>query len=208
MKALMNDPILLDIPESLETPRLYLKMPTAGWGEALYKAILDGYPDYVQWLDWPISPPSLEAVEKDCRQHHADFVLRTFIRYLIIEKSSGDVVGRCAFPSFGIKWKIPQFSLSYFIRKSKRGLGYAAEASHGLTILAFSVLNARKVEIQCDAENVASYRIPEKLNFTLEYTQKGGWPRPDGQLATLKTYSLFNPTLLPPLGFFCCGSDA
>jgi hypothetical protein len=33
--------------------------------------------------------------------------------------------------------------------------------------------------------------IPQKLGFKLEYTQRGGWPRPDGSLAILQTYSLF-----------------
>ncbi len=68
-----------------------------------------------------------------------------------------------------------------------------------MALRAFQILKARKVEIYCDNENVASRCIPEKLNFELEYTQKGGWPRIDGKLATLHTYSLFDPQKLPAL---------
>lgn len=56
----------------------------------------------------------------------------------------------------------------------------------------FGVLWARKIEIYCDAENIASTKIPLKLGFELEYTQKGGWPRQDGKLAELQTYSIFS----------------
>lgn len=143
--------------------------------------------------------PTEQAAEEDCRKHHAEFILRDFIRYIIIEKSTNTVVGRCAFPSFQVNWVIPQFGVSYFIRRSQRAKGYATEAAHAMTLLAFQILNARKVEIYCDDENAASRRIPEKINFELEYTQKGGWPRPDGKLATLHTYSLFDPEKLPAL---------
>lgn len=40
--------------------------------------------------------------------------------------------------------------------------------------MVFRELQARKVEIYCDTENVASMGIPLKLNFELEYTQRGG----------------------------------
>ncbi|MBP9691945.1 MAG: GNAT family N-acetyltransferase [Alphaproteobacteria bacterium] len=192
-------PLLLDLPEKIETPRLLLHMPQAGFGERLHQAIADGYEDYIKWLNWTPPIPTIQSVEEDCRKHHAEFILRDFIRYIIVEKSTDQVVGRCAFPSFQANWIIPQFGVSYFIRRCQRMKGYGTEATHAMTLLAFRVLKARKVEIYCDAENVASCRVPEKLNFQLEYTQRGGWPRPDGQLAELKTYALFAEESLPSI---------
>lgn len=60
-----------------------------------------------------------------------------------------------------------------------------------MTSLAFNIFKARKVEIYCDAENTASLKVPLKLGFKLEYTQKGRWLRQDGNLAELQTYSIF-----------------
>ncbi len=60
-----------------------------------------------------------------------------------------------------------------------------------MSILAFKVLKARKIEIYCDSENIASTKISLKLGFKLEYTAKDGWPRKDGKLAELQTYSIF-----------------
>ena len=191
--------ILIDLPEAIETSRLILQMPKADFGEKLHPAIVDGYDDYIKWLNWPSNVPTIESVEEDCRKHHAEFILRDFIRYIITDKITNSVVGRCAFPSFQANWNIPQFGISYFIRKSQRKKGYASEAVHAMALLAFEKLKARKVEIFCDAENIASTKIPLTLNFNLEYTQKGGWPRSDGELATLQTYSLFSAEDLPSL---------
>ncbi|WP_165380335.1 GNAT family N-acetyltransferase [Candidatus Finniella inopinata] len=192
--------ILIDLPEVIETSRLRLQMPKAGFGEKLHQAINDGFEDYVQWLNWSANVPGIGAVEEDCRKHHADFILRDFIRYLIIDKETEEVLGRCAFPSFQANWMIPQFGISYFIRRSQRSKGYATEAVHALSILAFRVLKSRKLEIYCDAENVASTKVPIKLGFKLEYVQKGGWPRKDGNLAELQTYSVFSESDLLPAG--------
>src|SRR3954463_3027324 len=96
--------ILIDLPEVLETQRLKLEMPRAGWGERLYPALVDGYEDYVRWLNWPATPPTIAVVEEECRKHHAEFILREFIRYLITDKVTGEVVGRCALPSFQANW--------------------------------------------------------------------------------------------------------
>ncbi len=189
--------ILIDLPETIETPRLKLQMPKAGFGQLLHQAILDGYDAYVMRLNWPSTLPTVESVEEDCRKHHAEFLLRDCIRYIIIDKATSNVVGRCAFLPIQANWLIPQFGISYFIRKSQRSNGYATEATHAMALLAFKNLKARKLEIYCEAENIASAKVPLKLNFKLEYTQKGGWPRADGELATLQTYSLFSIDDLP-----------
>lgn len=193
-------PIMIELPEVINTSRLKLHMPKAGFGPQLHEAITDGFEDYVQWLNWTPTVPSVDQVEEECRRHHADFILRDFIRYIIIEKRTGQIIGRCAFPSFQTIWNIPQFGISYFVRRSARQHGYASEAAHALTTLAFQNLGAKKVEIYCDAENIASQRIPQKLGFVLECSKKGGWPRQDNQLAELLTYSLFSESKLTKIG--------
>lgn len=193
------DSILINLPETIETPRLELQMPKAGFGDKVHQAIVDGYEDYIKWLNWPPHIPTPESVEEECRLNHAEFILRGLIRYIIIEKATGTIIGRCAFPPLQVNWDIPQFGVSYFIRRSKRAKRYATESAHAMAFLAFKVLKARKVEIYCDAENIASTKVPLNLNFKLEYTQKGGWLRPDGELALLQTYSLFSVEDLPEL---------
>ncbi|MES2212487.1 MAG: GNAT family N-acetyltransferase [Pseudomonadota bacterium] len=180
----MIKPILVDLPERFETEHLILQAPKAGYGAALLDAISDGYEDYVKWLSWTPTLPTLEAVEEDCRRHYAQFILREEIRYLMIEKSSQTVVGRCALPSWQAIWAVPQFGIAYFVRRECRGQGYAKEASHALALLAFRRLSAKRVEIQVDEQNIASIKVPEALNFMLERRQTG-WTKeinPDAKL--------------------------
>ena len=66
-----------------------------------------------------------------------------------------------------------------------------------MAVLAFRMLKAKKLEIYCDEENIASTKTPIKLGFQLEYIQRGGWPRADGNLAQLHTYSIFSEDHLP-----------
>lgn len=68
-----------------------------------------------------------------------------------------------------------------------------------MTLLAFRLLKAQKLVIYCDAENIASKKIPLNLGYKLEYTQKGGWPRYDELLAELQTYAMFSVNDLPDL---------
>jgi len=191
------NPILINIPEKIETSNLILQIPKAGDGAELHKAISDGYEDYVKWLAWPSTLPTAEAVEIECRNHRAEFILRSCIRFIITEKKSGTIIGRCAFPPLQVMWSIPQFGISYFIRRSARRHGYATEAAHALSVLAFRVLEARKVEIYCDAENETSQKIPHRLGYFLECTKKGGWPRTDNKLADIQTYAIFSQDQLP-----------
>ena len=193
------NPILVNIPEIIETPRLKLIMPMAGLGEALHEAMTDGYYDYVKWLAWPKKKPTIKDVELNCRKHHAEFIMRSHIRYIIIDKATNQVVGRCAYPPMQTKWYIPQFGVSYFIRKSQRSKGFAIESAQALAITAFRLYDAKKVSLHCDIKNVNSLKVPSSLNFELEFTQKGSWPSTDENLATINTYSVFYEQDLPEL---------
>jgi len=50
-----------------------------------------------------------------------------------------------------------------------------------------------------DLDNVASCRIPEKLGFIDEATQRGIWPKPGDLLAKIRTYACFSEDDLPRL---------
>jgi len=121
--------ILINVPEIVETPRLILQMPKAGFGAKVYEAMIDGYEDGEKWLNWNKEKPSVEIIEENCRKHHAEFILRESIRYIIIDKKTDNVVGSCSLPSLLAHWQIPQFGIGYFTRKSQRGNGFATEAA-------------------------------------------------------------------------------
>jgi len=50
--------ILIDLPKLIETPRLKLQVPEAGFGKEVHQSIIDGYEDYLKWLNWPKDEPT------------------------------------------------------------------------------------------------------------------------------------------------------
>jgi len=182
------------------TPRLILRPSKAGDGVALHKVIMDGFDDQVRWLARPDETPTLQNFEKEARQHAIDWLSRDFKRFVIVSKEDDSIIGRMGYPPMLSDWRVPYFGISYFVARSLNGKGYCSEAVNAMVRYAFVVLSARKVEIKCDTDNVASVRIPEKLGFALEATQKGNWPRTDKyDLAEIRTYSIFVVSQLPDL---------
>lgn len=191
----MTNTIFSKVPRIITTKRLCLRLPQAGDGALLYAAMLDGYDDCVYWLNWPKTPPSIAQIEEDCKKHSVGFSESDGLRYLIVNSTTNQIMGRIAYPPAISKWNIPTFGISYFIAKSFQGKNYATEAAASMTKMAFEVLKARKVKITVDPDNIASAKIPLKLGFELEARQKGEWFRVDKPLAELHTYALFDMSL-------------
>lgn len=57
----VKDPLLLDVPESIETERLLLRALRAGDGAALFKVLVESAEDLAQWLAWSAEIPDLET---------------------------------------------------------------------------------------------------------------------------------------------------
>lgn len=195
-----NPPILLDLPMPIETERLVIRPPQPGDGEGLYTIIHETHDDLVRWLNWSTTLPTPQELEIESRQLWAKFILRHELRFILVEKASNRIVGRMAFPPILTKWFLPIFGISYFIGRSYQGLGYGFEGAHAITLYAFKVMNAKKVSIKCDKDNIKSRKIPERLGFELEGIERGTWQHPNTQTLTeIYNYCCFDPLNLPKL---------
>ncbi|MDR3311146.1 MAG: GNAT family N-acetyltransferase [Oscillospiraceae bacterium] len=61
----------------------------------------------------------------------------------------------------------PIFELGWILLRGAQGLGFATEAACELTRFAFDEQHAATVTATCDAENVRSYRVMERLGMRL-----------------------------------------
>jgi RimJ/RimL family protein N-acetyltransferase len=196
----MLNKLLLDIPNQIITPRLILRPPKAGDGAGIHKAIEDGYEDVIKWLNQPTEVPNIEYYEIEARKQHAEWILRGDMRFLIIDKVTQTIMGRTSYPPHLSNWDIPYFGISYMLAKTHQCKGYVTESVNAMIRFAFAFLNARKIEIKCDSENIKSVRVPERLGLKLEATQRGNWPRKDKEeLAEIRTYAIFSADELLPL---------
>jgi RimJ/RimL family protein N-acetyltransferase len=82
-------------------------------------------------------------------------------------KESGKMIGHIYFgrerPEKFLTWMI-----GYIFNNEFQGKGYATEACRGLIDYAFNSMNAHRIIGKCSPENVASWKLMERLNMRRE----------------------------------------
>ena len=190
----MTDPLLLDLPSTLHSERLLLRVPQAGDGPALHAAVAESMPElrrFLASLPWVAADQSIERSEIYCRTAQANFVARRDMPYLLFEKASGQLVG-CS----GLhrpEWATPKLEVGYWVRSSCSGKGFVSEAVAALTELAFGALHAARLELITDAENTASRRLALRCGFVLEGVLRHERRAPDGSLRNTCVYARLAP---------------
>lgn len=183
-----KSPILLDFPQSFETERLLIRLPLPGDGEQVYEAMQESLDRLKPWLPWAQSLPSLDELEASVRVAHCRFLERSDLRFHIFEKDTNRFVGSSGLHE--IDWTLPKFEIGYWCRTQCMGKGYITEAVRGLTVLAFEILKAKRVEIRCDIRNVRSRKVAERLGYKLEGVLRNYCLAVDGKIEDTCVYAL------------------
>ncbi|MGK8522245.1 GNAT family N-acetyltransferase [Nocardia asteroides] len=144
---------VLPSPELL-TERLILRSWTAG--EAA--AVLDDRRRAAWAADFPAEG---DRVVAGLFAAHPDW-LGPFGHRLIVERSSGLVIG-----SIGLFWPPTdgELEIGYGVVASRRGRGYATEATVALTAHAFTAPGVRAVRAEVELSNPSSVRVLENAGF-------------------------------------------
>lgn len=192
------NPLLLDLPYPIKTPRLLLRPPHAGDGKHVNEAILESFEQLNLWMPWASHRPSVEETEGFMREAHAKFILRQDLLYLIFDHDE-NFLGCIGLSR--MDWNIPSFESGYWIRSSRTGQGIITEAANALWLYAFKQLHAARIMITCDEDNTASRRIPEKLGCVYEGTLvKNAFKTDNKTLRNTAVYARYDAQGLSPLG--------
>lgn len=159
-------PILMDFPHSFETERLWIRLPLPGDGDLVNEAIHESLDQLQPWMPWAQNPPTKEESEANVRKDYCSFLARHDLRFHLFEKETKLFVGSSGLHN--IDWSVPKFEIGYWCRTRFVGKGYITESVRGLTVFAFEILKANRVEICCDRENTRSRKIAERLGYRLE----------------------------------------
>lgn len=191
----MIDPVLLDLPSTIETPRLLLRSPRPGDGAPLHAAIVESLPElrrFLASLPWVAAEQTVASAELYCRTAHANFLARKDLPFLMVEKATGELAGATGLHR--TVWTTPKTEIGYWARVSRWGRGFVTEAVDALTQYAFTQLAAVRVEIVTDEANGASRRVAERCGFVLEGTLRHERRAPDGTLRNACLYARFPPS--------------
>jgi RimJ/RimL family protein N-acetyltransferase len=159
-----KNPILIDIPMPIETPRLILRNVLPGDGKAMFEAKVESFKELNKWMAWAKELGTEEGYEIVARQNHAEFILRKDIMIVGFEKARGKFIVGTGLHR--MNWDTGYFEIGYYVRTSEAGKGYASESTNALIRYAFNALGAKKIGICHVDGNTASARVIEKLDFT------------------------------------------
>jgi len=83
----------------------------------------------------------------------------------VVEKASGKLIGHMPFH----EWFAPQtYEIGWVLGRAAQRKGYTTEAARALLAQAFGPLKAHRVIATCQPENMASWRVAEKLGLRRE----------------------------------------
>ena len=167
MYALVN-PILLDFPDHFETERLLIRAPRPGDGVIINEGVRESHAELHPWMPWARVVQTVDESEMVARRMAAKFILREDLMMLLFRKADGAFVGSSGMHR--IDWDVPKFEIGYWVRTSMSGQGYITEAVNGITRFAFETLNARRVEIRCDARNERSAAVARRAGYVQDGT--------------------------------------
>jgi RimJ/RimL family protein N-acetyltransferase len=184
----VKDPLLLDLPERIETRRLVLRTPRPGDGPIVNEAVLETIEALQRWMAWSVPTPTVEQSEQWCRKAAADFIARKRLAFLSFSRQEpAAFVGSNAIHA--VDWDVPRFEIGYWVRRRQEGQGYVTEAATALARFAFEALGARRVEIRMDDRNERSWRVAERLGFRLEGVLRNEC-REAGKLRDTRVYAV------------------
>jgi ribosomal-protein-serine acetyltransferase len=186
MYALVN-PILLDFPDHLETERLLIRAPRPGDGVIINEGVRESHAELHRWMPWARMVQTVDESEMVARRMAAKFLLREELMLLLFRKEDGLFAGSSGMHR--INWEIPKFEIGYWVRTSMSGQGYITEAVNGITRFAFETLNARRVEIRCDARNERSAAVARRAGYALDGTLRLAHTDNDGNPSNTHIFS-------------------
>ncbi len=92
-----------------------------------------------------------------------------YLEYGVFARSGGALLGAIA---LGPDWGTMEFDLTFWLRLSARGSGYAAESATAITAYAMESLGARALEMAIDPDNLGTRRVAERLGYVLSGTME------------------------------------
>jgi RimJ/RimL family protein N-acetyltransferase len=162
----MPNPLLVNFPLPIRTPRLLLKPRYEGEGTILHQAVEESFAHLEPWMVWVHGERGIERAEEVCRKSIADFASRTNFDLSIYDPGGVTFLG-----STGLhrpNWSVPAFEIGFWIHAAHVGRGYATEAANALTQYCFGALGARRVLMTCDSRNDKSFAVMKRLGFAQE----------------------------------------
>ena len=152
--------------DRIETPRLILRCPLPGDGEAVFCAVQESLSALRQWPDslpWAQKPQTPERSEDYCQSCFSAFVMGLSWPMLMQDKATGIVLGSVGFHR--VATDVQELELGYWCRTSAQGRGLMSEAVTALSDAALALMPSARLVCRVDERNTASCKVMEKSQY-------------------------------------------
>ncbi len=160
------NPLLLDFPDSFDTERLTIRAPRVEDAQEVIDAVNESLPELRPWMPWAAEPPQLEGTVGRLRHSIAKWITREELLLHAYLKGTSTFVMSSGLHH--IDWQAGKFEIGYWVRTKYMGQGFVTEAVNGITAFTFRHLQANRVQILCDAQNIRSAAVAKRCGFLLE----------------------------------------
>jgi precorrin-6A synthase len=132
--------------------------------------------DIRRWMGWDADLPDDAEARANIERAAEAWSEGTWAVFRIVDAATDQVVG-------GVNLRFCDFQIaevSYFLRASARGRGFATRAVRLVARWAFDELGIERIELRAHPENAPSQRIAERAGFTREGVERASRAWPDG----------------------------
>ena len=172
--------LLLDLPNRLETDRLYLRSYQPGDGAWYYTMSQKNRAHLAQFEadNVAMTIKTKEDAEIVVRDLAADWVARNCFFMGAFNKNTNEFVAQIYIGV--VNWNLPEFEIGYFVDKDHEGQGLMTEAVKAALKFIFGYLGAHRVRLECDETNERSIHVAERCGMTREGHFRENKKRADG----------------------------
>jgi RimJ/RimL family protein N-acetyltransferase len=159
---------LIDIPDRMETERLYLRAYQAGDGPLYYAASMRNREHLAEFESGNVlmSLEDEQHAEAIVRQLAAEWAARNCFFIGIFEKGTDEWVGQVYVGP--TNWDLREFTIGYVADVNHEGKGYISEAVRRVLEMLFTDIEAHRVTSSCHEDNARSVRLLERSGFRRE----------------------------------------
>jgi RimJ/RimL family protein N-acetyltransferase len=154
----------------------------------VHTAIHESIDHLKPWLPWYDQHATLDDTRAYIRRSQAQWLLRADFHLGIFRREGGDFLG-----GIGLHpqdWHVPAFEIGYWLRVGAEGRGYMGTAARVVGTFAFEELHAERLFIRCDARNVRSRRVAERLGCVLEGRMRHATRDTAGEIGDILLYAM------------------
>ena len=184
--------LLLEIPNRIETERLYLRSYAAGDGKWYYAMSLKNRDHLARYEadNVAMTMQSEEHAEIVMRDLVVDWAARNHFFLGAFDKKTNNFVAQIYVGP--VNWDTPEFTIGFFADVDHQGHGFVTEAVKATLGWIFKYLQARRVNLECDDTNLHSQRIAERCHMVKEAHLRENKLHPDGTLSGTMLYGLLS----------------